>query len=110
MNHKVGSKPTKVLHVIQSGLRHDPGDPLQVFDDGAALPKGHIRKALVAGNRLIRQDPDDDLPVPCRRMNDVEMSRMDDIGTHGNVNYRVISGRFGFWHLKAHPYDYLGNR
>ena len=79
VHNVVGLELEKIGDVIELFLGNDLGDALELRDDGGALLVVHVREALVAGDGGISKDAHRDVAKLGGFLDDIQMSRMDDI-------------------------------
>ena len=87
MDDEVGPELEQVGDVVEGRLRDDAGDALELGDHGAALRPVHVGQALVARDSLVRENADGDLAERGGGLDDVEVARMHQVGTHGDIDF-----------------------
>ena len=86
MDDVVGLELAQVGDVVELLLGNDLLDALEGRHNGGALLVVHVGEALVARDGGVRENADGDVPQLRRLADDVEVTRMNDVGRHGHVN------------------------
>ena len=92
VDDEVGLEGAEVGLVVKRRLRHGARNVLDGIDDGPALLKRHVGKALVAGDGRVGEDAHDNLAMLGGDLEDVEVPGMDEVGAHANVDEGAGAG------------------
>ena len=92
VDDEVGPVLPQVRLVVERLLGHDARDALQVLDHDLPLLVAHVRQPLVARDRRVGEQADRHLAVLAGLREDVQVARVDEVGTHADVDGRLRGG------------------